>query len=195
MVPVDDADLAVTADRGRVALERRPPPSIANKIGRGIWEAVWLLLYRPSPRPLHGWRRFLLRCFGAKIASDAKPYPSASIWAPWNLEMGESSTLGDHVDCYSVATVRIGAFASVSQRAYLCTASRDIDDPARTLLTAPILIGDYAWVAAEAYVGPGVTVRDGGVVAVRGVAIRDVPPWTVVGGNPASVIRQRKPLK
>ena len=108
--------------------------------------------------------------------------------------MGESSTLGDHVDCYCVAKVRIGAHASVSQRAYLCTASRDIDDPDRTLLTAPILIGNHAWVAAEAYVGPGVTVRDGGVVAARGVAIRDVPPWTVVAGNPASVIRQRKPL-
>jgi putative colanic acid biosynthesis acetyltransferase WcaF len=105
--------------------------------------------------------------------------------------MGESSTLGDHVDCYSVAKVRIGAFASVSQRAYLCTASRDVDDAQRTLLTAPIKVCDHAWVAAEAYVAPGVTIGEGGVVAARGVATRDVPAWTIVAGNPAAAIRER----
>lgn len=176
----------------RRALERQAPTSFASKAGRGIWGLVWLLLYRPSPRPLHAWRRFLLRCFGARIGRGAMPYPGAVVWAPWNLVMGEGAVMGDGVDCYSVALVEIGDHASVSQRAYLCAASRDIDDPEHPLMTAPIVIGRRGWVAAEAYVGPGVTIGEGGVVAARGVAVRDVPAWTVVAGNPARAVRARK---
>jgi putative colanic acid biosynthesis acetyltransferase WcaF len=120
------------------------------------------------------------------------PYPGARIWAPWNLVMGDCSTMGDGVDCYSVARIEIGHHASVSQRAYLCAASRDIDDPGHSLMTGPIVIGRHGWVAAEAFVGPGITIGEGGVVAARGVAVRDVPPWTVVAGNPAKPIRERK---
>lgn len=177
---------------GRAPLVRQPPTSIANKLGRGLWGVAWLLLYRPSPRPFHAWRRMLLRLFGARIGAGAMPYPSAIIWAPWNLTMGVRSTLGDGADCYSVARVEIGDHASVSQRAYLCAASRDVDDSDHPLMTAPIVIERHGWVAAEAYVGPGVTIREGGVVAARGVAVRDVPPWTVVAGNPARPIRERK---
>ena len=180
-----------TAATTRHALVRQPPTSLSSKVGRGLWGIVWLMLYRPSPRPLHGWRRFLLRRFGAKIGRGAMPYPSATIWAPWNLVMGDHSTMGDGVDCYSVARIEIGEDAAVSQRAYLCAASRDLNDPDHPLMTAPIVIERYGWVAAEAYVGPGVTLGEGGVVAARGVAVRDVPAWTVVGGNPARQIGRR----
>ncbi len=172
-----------------------PPPSFHNKALRGLWNAVWMLLYRPSPRPMHGWRRFLLRLFGARIGRGAKPYPSARIWAPWNLEMANDSTLGDGVDCYSVARVKIGTSASVSQRAYLCTAQRDIDDRTMSLVTGDIIIKDFAWVAAEAFIAPGVIIEAGGVVAARAVAIQSVPEWTVVGGNPAKPIRLRQQFR
>lgn len=176
----------------RRVLVRQPPTSFSSKVGRGLWNIVWVLLYRPSPRPFHGWRRMLLRAFGAKIGRGAMPYPSAVVWAPWNLIMGDHSTLGDGADCYSVATIDIGHHASVSQRAYLCAASRDVDDPDHPLMTAPIVVEPHGWVAAEAFVGPGVTIFEGGVVAARAVAVRDVPPWTVVGGNPAKPIRKRQ---
>lgn len=172
-------------------LRQVPPPSFRNKAARGIWGVVWLLLYRPSLRTMHGWRRFLLRAFGAKIGPRAKPYPSARIWAPWNLEMGADSTLGDYVDCYSVARVVLGAKATVSQRAFICTAQRDIDAIGMPLVTGDIVIKKFAWIAAEAYVAPGVEIGTGGVVAARAVAIHNVPDWTVVGGNPAKPIRER----
>lgn len=165
--------------------------SIKNRIARIAWDAVWLLLFRPSPKVFHGWRRLLLRAFGAKIGKGAHPYPSAKIWAPWNLEMADHSCLAPAVDCYCVAPVRLGERATVSQYSFLCTASHDIADPAMALVAAPIVIGKDAWVAADAFIGPGVSVGEGAVVGARSAVFKDVPAWTVVGGNPAKPIKQR----
>jgi putative colanic acid biosynthesis acetyltransferase WcaF len=167
------------------------PHSLGNKLGRVLWGIVWLLLYRPSPKPFHFWRRFLLRLFGAKIGRGSHPHASVRIWAPWNLELGDHSCLGHEVDCYCVAPIAIGAHATVSQYSYLCTASHNIEQPDMPLVTAPITIGDGAWITADVFVGPGVTIGDGAVVGVRATVLEDVEPWTVVGGNPARFLRMR----
>src|SRR5262249_46463625 len=161
--------------------------SIKNRIGRVAWNLVYTFLYRPSPIPLHGWRRFLLRCFRAKIGEGAHAYPTARIWAPWNLTMGKNSCLGNHVDCYSVDTVSRGDDALVSQYSYLCSASHDYEVTDFQLVAAPITIGRSAWIAADVFIGPGVTVGDGAVVGARSALFKDVPPWVVVAGNPGRV--------
>ena len=163
-----------------------------NRLGRAAWAGVWLLLYRPSPKPLHVWRRWLLRLFGARVGRGAHPYPSAKIWAPWNLDMGAHSCLADHVDCYCVDAVTLGTGATVSQYSYLCTASHDYEEPSIPLITAPITIGARAWVTAEVYVGPGVTIGEGAVIGARSSVFKDVAPWMVVAGNPAREIKQRR---
>ena len=168
------------------------PHPLGNKIARVVWGGVWLFLYRPSPKVFHGWRRFLLRLFGAKVGAGVHPYPSARIWAPWNLEMGDHSCLGFGVDCYSVAKVQIGAHATISQYSYLCSASHDLEHPNMPLITAPIRVGDGCWLAADVFVGPGVTVGEGAVVGARSTVLRDVEPWTIVVGTPARFIRRRK---
>lgn len=132
----------------------------------------------------------MLRLFGAIIKDGAHPYPSARIWAPWNLTMEEGSCLGDYVECYSVDRVILESHATVSQYSFLCTASHDYRVDGMPLLTAPITIGRHAWVAADAFIGPGVTVGERAVVGARASVFRDVDPWTVVGGNPARVIRK-----
>jgi putative colanic acid biosynthesis acetyltransferase WcaF len=149
-------------------------------------------LYRLSPTVLHGWRRMLLRCFGGRIGAGAHPYPRAKIWAPWNLTMETGSCLANDVDCYCVAPIRVGAHATVSQYSYLCSASHDPRDPAMPLIIAPIVIESYAWVAADVFVGPGVTVGEGAVVGARSTVIQDVAPWTVVAGAPA-ILRGVRP--
>lgn len=164
---------------------------LRNKLARVLWGVAWLLLFRPSPRPLHGWRRFLLRCFGARVGIGAHPYPSAKVWAPWNLTMGDHSCLADGVECYCVAPITLGPSALVSQRAFLCGATHDYTDPAFPLVPKPIAVGAGAWVAAEAFVGPGVKVGDGAVVGARAVATKDIEPWAVVAGNPARVVKHR----
>lgn len=166
--------------------------SARNKVGRALWGIVWLLFYRPSPKPFHFWRRFLLRLFGARIGKGVHPHASARIWAPWNLEMGDHSCLSHQVDCYCVAPIRLGAHSTVSQYSYLCTASHDIDVPDMPLTTAPIVIGEGAWITADVFVGPGVTIGDGAVVGVRSTVLKDVEPWTVVAGSPAKFIKRRE---
>ena len=137
------------------------------------------------------WKRALLRAFGAKIADTANVYASAKVYFPTNLVMKEYSCLASDVDCYNVDKVVIGANSTVSQGAYLCTASHDITNPHNPLITAPIVIEDQAWVAADAFVGMGVTIGEGAVVGARAAVFKDVEPWTVVGGNPAKFIKNR----
>jgi putative colanic acid biosynthesis acetyltransferase WcaF len=169
--------------------------SLTNKVSRACWNLVWLLLYRPTPRVLHGWRCLLLRAFGARLGKGVHPYPTARIWAPWNLEMGDHACLSEGVDCYCVDKVRLGAHALVSQYSFLCTASHDYNDASFPLVCAPITIEERAWVTADVFVAPGVTIGQGAVVTARSSVFRDVPPWTVVRGNPAVPVKRRSLLK
>ena len=165
--------------------------SYRNRLGRVLWAVVWAILFRPSPPFLFAWRRFLLRCFGASIGAQAHPYPGCRVWAPWNLTMGAHSCLANDVDCYCVAAVVVGDFATVSQQSMLCTATHDYNDPEFRLATRPILIGARAWIGARAFIAPGVCLGEGSVVGAASAVFRDVAAWTVVGGNPARPIKER----
>jgi putative colanic acid biosynthesis acetyltransferase WcaF len=173
----------------------RQHPGAADRMRRRIWFLVWAVLYRPTPTILFAWRRALLRLFGARVGAGAHPYPSARIWAPWNLVMGEGSCLADGVDCYSVDRVVLGRNVVVSRRAFLCTASHDHLHPGFRLATAPFVIEEEEWVAAEAFFGPGVRIGRGAVAGARAVVIRHVLPSTVVAGNPARAVGQRRAAK
>jgi putative colanic acid biosynthesis acetyltransferase WcaF len=164
---------------------------LSNRLARALWGGVWLLLFRPSPRIFPAWRRILLRCFGARISRGVRVDASTRIWAPWNLEMGSYSCLGPRVDCYSVDTIRIGAYVTVSQYSFLCAASHDPDSAEMTLTTAPIVIGDHAWIAADVFIAPGVIVGEGAVIGARSSVFKNVPEWIIAVGSPAREIRKR----
>ena len=165
--------------------------STANKAGRALWTIVWFLLFRTSPKIVLGWRRFLLRLFRARVGKGAKIMPSARIWAPWNLNMGEEACLSHDVDCYCAAPVTIGAHATVSQYSFLCTATHDPEDPHMQLVTAPIVIGEAAWVCADVFVAPGVTIGQGAVIAARSSVFKDMPAWQICMGYPCKPSRPR----
>ncbi len=162
---------------------------------RIFWNIVYVFLFKTSPVVLFGWRNLLLRVFNAKLGRGVHVYPNTRIWAPWNLKMEDDSCLGPEVDCYNVALITLGVKAVVSQRAYLCTASHDIRSPRFELISAPIAIGVNAWVAAEAFIGPGVTIHEGAVVGANACVIKDVQSWTIMVGNPAKVTGRRKITK
>lgn len=170
---------------------RRSPHGARNRLARLAWSIVQALLFRPSPRPMHRWRNVLLRLFGADLHPTARVYARARVWAPWNLVMHERACLADDVDCYSVDRIEVGADSTVSQYGYLCAASHDFDDPDHPLVTAPIIIGRRCWLAADVFVGPGVTIGDGAVVGARSSVFGDLAPWIVAAGTPARRVRDR----
>lgn len=163
-----------------------------HQLVRLVWNIVWPLGTWFLPRSVGmPWKRALLRMFGAHIAKTANVYSSAKVYYPANLWMDEYSCLAADVDCYNVAPIRIGAQSTVSQGAFLCTASHDITDPKNHLITRPIVVEQGAWIGAKAYVGMGVTVHEGAVVGATASVYKDVEAWTVVGGNPARFIKKR----
>lgn len=165
---------------------------MSNKLRRLAWDIICLLLFRPFAGPLFWrWRNLVLRCWGAQIGKGSKVSASAKIWAPWNLTIGDYTAVGANANCYNPDKILIGNKAVISQGAYLCTASHDITDEDNPLITAPITIESFAWVAADAFVGMGVTIGQGAVVGARAAVFKDVAPWTVVGGNPAKFLKNR----
>jgi len=165
--------------------------SLSNRLMRFAWGIIYALLFRPSPRPAHAWRSFLLRCFGARMGWACHIYPKAIIWAPWNLFCGETVAIADGAIVYNPRPIILGSHATISQEAYLCGATHDYEDPAFPLVSYEISIGSYAWICARATVQPGIAVGEGAVLALASVATRNLDPWTVYAGVPARAVKKR----
>lgn len=161
-----------------------------EKVGRVLW-ACFAPAFRLSPRPLWGWRRFLLRSFGATIGRDVHVYPSVRITIPWNVHIGDFTAVGDRVQLYALGPIAIGRRSTISQGAHLCAGSHDYRLTDLPLLKPPIAVGDDVWICADAFIGPGVRVSDRAIVAARSVVVRDVASGTIVGGHPAAWIKDR----
>lgn len=170
----------------------KPQTTLRNRLARAAWSMACALLFRPSPRPMHAWRAWLLRCFGAQLGRSCHIYPRARIWAPWSLRCGDQATIADDAEIYNAWPIRLDSHAIVSQGAYLCAATHDIDDPDFPMIGAPIHVGAYAWVCARATVLPGVDLHEGAVLALGAVASADLEAWSVYGGIPAKLLRRRR---
>lgn len=162
-----------------------------ENIRRLMWATVYPF-FRYSPRTFFGWRRLLLRLFGARIGCKVNIYNSVTIYMPWNLEIGDWSSIGEYAFIYNLGKVIIGCRCTVSHRAHLCAGTHDYIDPAMPLLKLPITVGDQAWLCTDTFIGPGVNIGEGAVVGARAVVVKDVLPWTIVTGNPAKPIKERK---
>lgn len=164
-----------------------------HRLRRIVWAVVNVTLFRLLiGSPMRIFRNGLLRLFGAKLPMHIEVYPSVTIYAPWNLEVGAHSCIGPNVEIYNKAKVVLKDNATISQHSRIYTASHDITSAKHPLITAPVILESFSWVAADAFVGMGVTVGEGAVVGARASVFKDVEPWTVVGGNPAKFIKRRE---
>jgi len=185
---LESAKLDIEANRAARKYSR------AEQVLRMLWAfGRWLIVL--SPHPCYGWRRVVLRLFGAKVGHKARIAASTHIYMPWNFELGDWAAVGPDVFIYSLGKVRIGARATVSYRSHVCAGTHDFTDPTIPLLKPSVVVCDDAWVGTDAFIGPGTTVGSGAIVAARAVVVKDVEPMTIVGGHPARPLGPRPAMR
>ncbi len=162
-----------------------------DRLARAAWNLCWTILYRCSPRPFHAWRAMLLRLFGAKLGPACHFYPRSRVWAPWKLICEDRVTVGDDAELYNPSPFYLGSHCIVSQGAYLCGATHDYNRPEFPLISYPMAVGAYAWICARAIVHPRINVGAGAVLGLGSIATRDLEPFGVYSGVPATKIKER----
>lgn len=168
-----------------------PSFSVKNRLARVIWNTIYFIFIRFSPKPFHRWRVFWLRLFGAQIGSGVHIYPGVKVWAPWNITLKDECGIANGVILYSQDKISVGRRAVVSQGVHLCAGTHDYTTPGFPLITKPILIEDFVWISAEAFVHPGIVIKEGAVIGARSVVTKDMPEWMICTGFPCSPIRSR----
>lgn len=156
-----------------------------------LWELCWNIFCRWTPKPLNPWRLFWLRIFDAQIQGTPFVHQRARIAVPWNLTLHDRACLGDRAHAYSLGKIEIGARATVAQEVYLSTGSHDFSQSSLPLTTAPIVIGEDAFLGARVLILPGVTVGARSVIGAGAVVTKDVPADVVAAGNPCRVLHPR----
>jgi putative colanic acid biosynthesis acetyltransferase WcaF len=164
-------------------------------LARILWSTVQSTFFRWSPRPFHGFRASLLKLFGADISEPRKVviFPTASVFFPANLTLAPRSMIGPKVVIYNLARVTLKRGANISQNCHLCAGTHDYNIWSMPLVAKPITIGENAWIGADAFLGPGVSIGELCVVGARSVVVKDTPSHTVCAGNPCRVLKDRKP--
>lgn len=169
-----------------------PSFSLGTRLRRAVWMLAWLMLARWTPPPLHTWRMLVLRLFGTQAGRGCRIYGSTRVWDPANLVLGDNVLIGPGATLYNQGQITIGSDCVVSQRAHLCASSHRISDRYFQLVLRPIDVAANCWIAAEAFVGPGVAMAEGAVLGARGVLFDNAEAFTVYRGNPAAAIAQRR---
>jgi acetyltransferase-like isoleucine patch superfamily enzyme len=162
-----------------------------EKLKRALWIIVRTSVFRLSFQNWYGLRRFLLKLFGAKVGRGVRIRSTALVEVPWNVEFGDDVVIGDHAIVYSIGKITIGRATNISQYSHLCACTHDYTTRRFPLLSPPIVIGEEVWIAADAFIGPGVTVGDRAVVGARATVVKDVPSDQVVAGPDATIVKRR----
>lgn len=162
-----------------------------SKLYVQLWWIIQGTLFRISPQFMYGWRRSLLRLFGANIGNNVLIRPTVKILYPWKLTIGDWSWIGNDVTLYNMANINIGENCVISQKSYLCTSSHDHTKSSFDIFAKAIEIKDKVWVAADVFIAPGVTIGGGTVVGFRSTVNKDLPPNMICYGNPAKPIKSR----
>lgn len=168
------------------------PWSLTTHLRACLWNIVWLLLFRLSPRPCHAWRRLLLRLFGCTMSGRPYIQPTAIIKMPWQLTMEDGACLGDRCEVYNLGLVVLKARSTVAQQAYLCGGTHDLSLPDSPLMVGDIIVGEEVFIGARALILPGVKLGTGVVIGAGAVVTKDMPEWMICVGNPCKPLKPRE---
>lgn len=171
----------------------RMPPNFRGR--SALWVQMWWIvqasLFRMSPQFAYGFRRWLLRLFGAQVGVGAIIRPTVTVTYPWKVTIGDCAWVGDDVVLYSLGEISIGHHSVVSQRSYLCAGDHDYSKPDFPIRGPRIDIGDECWVATDVFVAPGVSIGSRCVVGARSSVYKNLPEGYVCMGSPCRPIKPR----
>lgn len=156
-----------------------------------LWWIIQSIFFKPSFQFMYGWRRFLLRLFGANIGKGVILRPTMHVQFPWKISIGDNSWIGDNVVLYSLGNITIGSNVVISQRSYLCAGSHLYNEESFSITNDPIIISDECWIATDVYIGPGVEIGRATVVGARSSVFKSLPPNKICLGSPAKPIKDR----
>ncbi len=156
-----------------------------------LWWIVQAVLFHPSPQIFFGWRRFLLRLFGARVGRGVLIRPSVEVTYPWKVSIGDHSWIGDGAILYSLSEITIGSHTVISQYCYLCAGSHNHQSLSFDQQGKPISIGSECWLATDVFVAPGISIGDATVVGARSTVLHDLPSAMICYGYPARPVRPR----
>jgi putative colanic acid biosynthesis acetyltransferase WcaF len=163
----------------------------SDKLYRFVWRIVSLFLFKPFSLPIfNGSRILLLKLFGAKIGKGSIIFSSTYIPSPKNLIIGCEVCLGPNVKLHIGKTI-IGNKVTISQGSYLCSATHETDSINTPFVSGVIIIKDFVWVAADAFIMTNLVIGEGAIIGARAAVFRNVEDWTIVGGNPAKFLKKR----
>lgn len=174
-----------------ISANRAARPYSAREYCLRILWSIASPAFRYSLRPMFGWRRMILRLFGAKVGKGVHIYASVKVYLPWKLRVGDFASIGEWALIYNLGYVDIGERATISHGAHICAGTHDHRDARLPLRRLPVKIGAQAWVCANAFIGPGVTVGDGAIAGACAVIVKDILPWEIAVGNPSRIIGRR----
>jgi len=162
-----------------------------NPVKRFLWYFINVLFIKNGWFPFSGFKRFWLKVFGAKIGKGVVIKPNVNIKYPWKLIVGDHVWIGENVWIDNLDTITIGNNCCLSQGVLLLCGNHDYTSSSFDLMVKPIVLEDGAWIGAKAIVCPGVTVGTHAVLSVGSVATKNLEPYGIYSGNPASRIKER----
>lgn len=162
-----------------------------SKIITQLWWIVQGTLFSWSPQAFFGWRRFLLRLFGAKIGKNTAIRSSVQVTYPWKVEIGDYTWVGDDCVLYSLGSIKIGSNVAIAHKVYFNTGGHDYQKPTFDIFSKPVVIEDECWITNDVYIAPGVTIGKGTVVGARSTVLTSLPPGKVCVGSPVKIIKDR----
>lgn len=189
-IAVEAARTSIPPPRHRVFL----PASRRERTKAFWWSMVRRSLFRWSPPRAYRWRVRLLRLFGADVDRSARIEPSVLVDHPWSLTVGPDAVVAHRVILNCMGRVAIGAGTRISQYTHIVAGTHEYTRPDMVILRQPVTIGRECWIAADAFIGPGVTIGDRAIVAARSSVFHDLPPGMICAGEPATIRKPRPPL-